>query len=257
MDGTIVTSFGGNGSGDGTFNGINRISIFDGNLYISDALNRRIKIHDLDGVYVGQIPLFNEDEDEALLPSSVDARSGDLYISTDDGTALLEIDSIQKRSLDGTLAWETINFPNGKGIVSFDNGKVFHYNHQNSTNKVYTFTQSGSPSSDFLVNANTALRGRDIFAYDNELFVVGVPDNPSISIEDTYVFTQSGTLDRTLGIAGIRITVFDGLAYISTGITTIGVTQYGTIKVVDISDGTVMDTILLQGRINIGAIAVG
>ena len=254
LDGTLVTSFGSTGSGNNNFNLILKISIFDGNLYIADGINRRIKIHDLDGVYVGQIPLFNEDGDESLLAAGVDARSGDLYISTDDGTFLLEIDSIQKRSLDGTLAWETINFPNGKGRITFDNGKVFTYNRQLS-NTVYTFTASGSPSSDFEIDADPIVKAQDIFAYGNELFATG-SDQFNNFLNDTRVFTQSGTFDRDLGIPGTRIAVFDGWAYIVQEPQIIDGDLFGVVVVADITDGTILNTIYLS-EVTGGEIAVG
>jgi len=208
-DGTYLTKWGSNGTGNGQFNFTGGITVDgNGNVYVTDYGNHRVQKFTSDGTYLTQWGSFGTGNGQFLYPYGIAVDgSGNVYVA-DSGN-----DRIQKFTTDGIYVtqWGIQGSGNGqfaypRGIAVDGNGNVYVLDTMNY--RLQKFTSDGI----YLTQWETSGPGYGVFCQSDDIAVDG---EGNVFVVSYYLgvqkFTSDGTYVPEFDLVGIESGQFQHL----------------------------------------------
>lgn len=200
--GSLLRSFGTDGSGNGEFNGPFGIHVYDDEVYVSESPGKRVQVFSLSGTYTRKWSVTNR-----ALGLFVDATG--VYTA---GAGAGSVGDISKTSNTGTLVLD-FGQPYVRDITS-DGTYLYVTKALIGTSKVYKYNTSGTEISNFNIGNN--ISGIDHLA--SELYICSNGQH-RVTVCDT-----AGAVDRFWGSEGTadgeflsvsQISIYDSEVYVT------------------------------------------
>jgi DNA-binding beta-propeller fold protein YncE len=205
--GSLLRSFGSEGSGNGEFNGPFGIHVYDDEVYVSESPGKRVQVFSLSGTYTRKWSVVNK-----ALGLFVDSTGVYTAQAGDGAGSAGTVGDISKTANDGTLVLD-FGQPYIRDITS-DGTYLYATKALLGTSKVYKYNTSGTEIANFSIGSN--ISGIDYLS--SELYVCSNGQH-RVTVCDT-----SGAVDRFWGSEGTgdgeflsvtSISIYGGEVYVT------------------------------------------